>query len=412
MTKRSRAAVLIAGALAASAQQRYRMADIERMAVEAHPAISRGRASVRAAQGRTLQAGLYPNPVIGANGEHVAPVNRGGAIGGFVEQRIVTAGKLSLDRRISAEEEKAAQETADLERLRVRNRARMLFYDGLAGQRMIEVRERLSGVAADTERIYTELANIGMADRTEVISAGIETRKAALALSQARNDLGATWRKIGALVSQPSLAQGVLEGNLDALPEIDYEASYLRIETGHPLLRAANALRARAEYALRRAEIQKIPDLQLRGGLRENGEMAEGILGRPRRIGLEGIFDAGVEIPLFNRNQGAVAAARGDLDAARLEADRLKLDFRAMLAAELAVYQNARLSALAHAEQMIPSARQAYELLVKNFRLMAIAYPQVINAQRNLVQLEEAHVEALRTAWMKSVEIDGLLAGT
>jgi cobalt-zinc-cadmium efflux system outer membrane protein len=171
-------------------------------------------------------------------------------------------------------------------------------------------------------------------------------------------------------------------------------------------------LRARAEYALRRAEIQKIPDLQLRGGLRENGEMAEGILGRPRRIGLEGIFDAGVEIPLFNRNQGAVAAARGDLDAARLEADRLKLDFRAMLAAELAVYQNARLSALAHAEQMIPSARQAYELLVKNFRLMAIAYPQVINAQRNLVQLEEAHVEALRTAWMKSVEIDGLLAGT
>ncbi len=412
MRPRSRLlAASFAGALALGAQQRYRVADLERMALDAHPTVSQAQAAVRAAQGRTLQAGLYPNPVFGANGEHVAPVNRGGALGGFIEQRIITAGKLGLDRKIFAEEEKAAQQSAELERLRVRNRARMLFYEGLAGQRMIEVRERLRGVANDTARIYGELANIGMADRPEVISAGIEARKAELALAQSRNDLEAVWRRTGALVRQPALATGVFEGNLDELPVIEYEAAFEKIEAGHPLLRAAQAQRARAEYALRRAEVQKIPDLQLRGGLRENGEMAEGVMGRPRRIGLEGIFDAGVEIPLFNRNQGGVTTARGELDAARFESDKLRLEFRSMLATEFAGYQNSVIAAKIHGESMIPQARQAYEMLVKNFRQMAVAYPQVIGAQRNLVQLEEARVEALRSAWVKVVEIEGLLAG-
>src|SRR5215831_14956228 len=68
----------------------------EQLALQNNPTLAQATAAVRAASGKTLQAGLYPNPIIGVTGDEntPGPVIRGGEFGGFVEQRIVTAGKL------------------------------------------------------------------------------------------------------------------------------------------------------------------------------------------------------------------------------------------------------------------------------------------------------------------------------
>ena len=47
--------------------------------------------------------------------------------------------------------------------------------------------------------------------------------------------------------------------------------------------------------------------------MRYNRELLESGPSGLRPVGREGFFDIGVQIPLFNRNQGAVAAARADL---------------------------------------------------------------------------------------------------
>ena len=95
-----------------------RLADFERLALS-HPAIGQAEAGVRAAAGRARQAGLYPNPVLGANGEHNTPTLNGGSSGGFAEQRVVLGGKLGLARK-AAERDTAAQgEYAQATRLRV-----------------------------------------------------------------------------------------------------------------------------------------------------------------------------------------------------------------------------------------------------------------------------------------------------
>ena len=88
-------------ALPCWAQTPVTLAELERLALDASPSLRQSAAGVRAAQGRALQAGLYPNPVLGSSGEHISgtPGLRGGTVGGFVEQRVVTAGKLGLSRR-------------------------------------------------------------------------------------------------------------------------------------------------------------------------------------------------------------------------------------------------------------------------------------------------------------------------
>ena len=49
-----------------------RLEDLERMALDNNPTIAQAAAGIRAAEGRTLQAGLYPNPIMGYIGEEIS----------------------------------------------------------------------------------------------------------------------------------------------------------------------------------------------------------------------------------------------------------------------------------------------------------------------------------------------------
>jgi len=159
---------------------------------------------------------------------------------------------------------------------------------------------------------------------------------------------------------------------------------------------------------LRRAEVDVIPDLEVRSGLRYNRELLE--LNR-RPVGLETFLDVGVRIPIFNRNQGNIAAAKADREAARLDARRVALSLRSRLAAAHREYLDSTQAAARYEQQMIPRAQTAYDTYLRNFRAMAAAYPMALNAQRNLFALREQHVEALAMAWQAVVELKGLLMG-
>ena len=82
---------------------RLRLEDLEKMALANNPTLGQAASDIRAAAGRAKQTGLYPNPVIGASGAEIStgPIIRGGELGGFLEQRVVTAGKLGLSRRVA-----------------------------------------------------------------------------------------------------------------------------------------------------------------------------------------------------------------------------------------------------------------------------------------------------------------------
>ena len=78
--------------------------DLEQMALHGNPTLAQAAANVEAAQGRALQSGLYPNPTVGYNGEQIGGRGSSGRPtageqqGLFIDQTIVTAGKLRLNR--------------------------------------------------------------------------------------------------------------------------------------------------------------------------------------------------------------------------------------------------------------------------------------------------------------------------
>jgi outer membrane protein, heavy metal efflux system len=388
-----------------------KLEDLERMALAASPSLQHSAAGVRAAESRAKQASLYPNPVIGASGDHnsAATGMRGGLFGGFVEQRIVTAGKLSLSRRAGEQQTAAATQMQEAERLRVLVAIRTLYYEALGAQLLLEVRQELAQTAARTAQTAKETANLGRLDRPDVLAAEVETQRAELSVALARNALDRTWREIAAFVGQPALRQTALDGDLEKLPAVDAGA-LAKIYDANPELRATLNSAASANVLVDRARVEKYPDILVRGGVRYNRELAPATSSGPASpLGPEGFFDIGVQIPLFNRNQGSLAAARAEAEQARLETDRRKQQLARKFAAVYREYQDSAAAASRYRDQMIPAATQAYEMYTSNFGNMVATYSQVLMTQRNLIQLREEYITALVTAWRSAVEIDGLL---
>jgi outer membrane protein, heavy metal efflux system len=323
-----------------------------------------------------------------------------------VEQRIVTAGKLGLSRRAAEQDRLASVEMQEAQRLHVLASVRTLYYEALGGQRLLEVRKQMLDLVTRTTRTAQETANLGRLDRPDLLAAQVDQQRAELNVTLAQNALDRTWREIAAMVGRPALQPSELQGEFELLPQVDAEAALARIYAENPQLKATALHRVGADLEVSRARVEKIPDIVMKGGVRYNRELAT----PDTPIGKEGFFDIGVQIPLFNRNQGAVAAAVAEADRARLETDAQKLELARRFAAVYREYRDATAAAARYRTDMIPAATQAYELYLSNFGQMNAAYTQVLLTQRNLIQMQEEYVAALTTAWRAAMEIQSLLS--
>lgn len=395
------------------AGQQLRLADLEQMALAANPSLAQAEARVRAAAGRVRQDSAYPNPLAGATGSDISrgEVFRGGEWGGFVEQRIVTAGKLGLARRAAEQNQRVSEQGRETERLRVLIEIRQLYYRALTAQRLVEIRQEMADVTARTASTAGELQNIGQADQPDRLSAEIEAERALLNVTLARNAQEQVWREIAAFVNQPGLGPRPLEGDLEMVPMVAADVALARILSESPAVRASEALVVRNGVLVQRARIENVPDITLRGGLHYNRELLENAGGRVVPAGVQGSFQASVQLPIFNRNQGAIAAAEAEAALAGREADRVRLALQQKFAGEFRHYQDSIAALTRYREALIPKARQAFEMYTGNFRQMSAPYPQLLASQRNYVQLQDEYLGALLGAWESSIEIDGLLAG-
>jgi cobalt-zinc-cadmium efflux system outer membrane protein len=379
---------------------------LELMATARNPTLKQAEAEIRAAEGRKLQAGLYPNPTVGYTGEEIrGGASRGGQQGFFVQQEIVLGGKLGVSRNVFEQERKQALAEAEEQRLRVLNNVRILFYQALGAQQLVDLRRSLSRVAADAVETSHQLFNVGQADQPDVLQAEVEAEQAQLAVTVAEQNRVRIWKSLAATVGTPELALTQLEGTLVEIPAITDEwlETILR---DSPAVKIAELSVARAETSLTRARREPIPNLLVRGGLQQNREAREAT-GRP--VGLQGFAEVGVQIPLFNRNQGNIAAAQADLERSRLEVRRIQLLLRERAAPVFQDYLTARATVERYRGQMLPRAQKAYELYLNKYRAMGAAYPQVLIAQRTLFQLQTDYIGALENLWRSSLALKGFL---
>ncbi len=381
---------------------------VEKIAGESNPTLRQAEAEIRSAKARQQQSGLYPNPTVAYTGDEI----RGGSVGGgkqgfFVQQTVVTGGKLVLSREVFGKEVRLAEIEAEEQKMRVQSAVKMTFLRVLAAQELLDARRDMAAIAQDTAETQRRLMNTGQADETEVLEAKMEAQRIRMSARMQENTLREEWRSLAAVIGQPDLPLMTVAGDLEkGWPDVNEEEAVEAIAKQSPAVRIAETAETRAQSVINRARREAIPDIQLRGGMEYNHELLGSV---PFAKGWEGIAEVSVEIPLFNRNQGNVAAARADIERAGQEKKRISLTLRERAASAVDQYANARLMAVEYRDEMLPLAKKAYGLMVEKYGQMLASYPRVLDAQRKLYGLQIEYIGALESVWTNGIALQGYL---
>jgi cobalt-zinc-cadmium efflux system outer membrane protein len=372
-----------------------------------NPTLRQAEAGIRAARGRAEQEGLYPNPTIGYSGDEI----RGGESGGgkqgfFVEQTIVTGGKLSRAREVFRKETQLAEIEAEEQKIRVETAVKIAFYRVLAAQELADARADLARVAQESFETERRLQNTGQADETEILTADLEARRMKLAARTMENTLREEWRALASVLGRPELPLQTVSGDLDrGWPELD-EHQVESVATQSPATRIATGAAERANAQLARAQREKVPDIQVRAGLDYNHEPLENPL---LTTGWQWNAQVAVEIPIFNRNQGNIAAARSDIDRAEAEKQRVALTLRERASTAFDEYANARLTAEEYRDSILPLAQKSYSLMCDRYGEMLASFPRVIESKRKLFELQSEYIASLEAVWTAGLSLQGFL---
>jgi len=386
----------------------FTLEQAEKIAGEANPTLRQTEAEIRASKARLQQSGLYPNPTVAYTGDEI----RGGSVGGgkqgfFVQQTMVTGGKLGLSREVFAKDVKLAEIEAEEQKMRVQSAVKMAFLRVLAAQELLDARRDMAAIAQDSTETQRRLMNTGQADETEVLEAEVEAQRMRMGARMQENTLREEWRSLAAVIGQPGLPLATVAGDLEkGWPEVNEEEAVEAIAKESPAVRIADVAEARAQNVFTRARREAIPDVQVRGGMEYNHDLLGSV---PFAKGWEGIAEVAVEIPLFNRNQGNVTAARADIERAVQEKKRISLTLRERAASAVDQYANARLMASEYREEMLPRAKKAYGLMAEKYGQMLASYPRVLDAQRKLYELQIEYIAALESVWTNGIALQGYL---
>ncbi len=387
------------------------LAGLEAWAIGHNPTLAEARAAVDRAKAQARQAGLYPNPSIGYNGDEIRGGSYGGGEqGGYVQQTVVLGGKLGL-RRATYREQAAANSIGVAEQqARVRAGVEQSFYRALAAQAMVAARQELLAVSEDALTTARQLANAGQADAPDILQAEVQVEQAQIDDAAAQRAYLARFRELTVVASQPELPPSPLQGDLEALPQPASVPQADAIASGSPETKRAAAQVRVARAQLHAARREAVPDLTLRAGEWWSGEFTSGT---QHASGPMSFASAAIDLPLWNRNQGNVQAADAEVHRAAAEVTRTQLAVRRRVAMLQEQYATAHMAAERYRLQMLPQAQRAYQLSSMKYRQMGSGYSQVLLSQRTLFELRVAYVRALQQAWQAAIALknDALTGG-
>jgi len=380
------------------------LADFEALADANNPTLKQANAFVRRSQEQARQARLYPNPSVGYQGEQIRGGSYGGGEqGGFVQQTVVLGGKLGLRRGIYEQQKRSDQIGVEEQTYRVHGDVQQAFYDALTAQATVQLRQRLLGVSLDAMETVHQLANVGQADAPDILQTEVEAEQAKVDYVTAQRHYLQTFRTLSALAGKGELPVSPLQGELEKTPGLNAEQMVDSIVADSPTIKRAQQEAAVAQARLKDAKRESVPDLQLRAGEQYNGEHVRE--NPTKAAGAQSFASAGINIPLWNRNQGNVGAAKAEIERAEQDVARAQLSLRQQAAPLAQSYLSAQFEADRYKTQLIPRAARAYELYLKKYQNMAQAYPQVLVSQRTLFQLQISYLMALHDVWRSAIAL-------
>jgi cobalt-zinc-cadmium efflux system outer membrane protein len=387
--------------LSASKPSALTLADLEGIALENNPTLATATARMNSARGRQVQAGLYPNPVIGYHATEIGNLGTAGQQGGFIGQRFITAGKLRLDQAIAGKQVDESHFRFHAQEQRVLSDVRVRFYDALVARKRVQLTQELARIGDELVASSKKLKEGGQISPNDLLQAEIEAEQSHILLDNARNQNSEEWRRLVAVIGMPAMEPTTLTGELDAdIQHYDWEECYSLVLADNPELIAAQARVDRARISTTRARKENIPNIDLFVSVRHHNVTESDVAN----------VQVGIPIPIFDANQGNIQSAYSELIAAENSVKRIELDLQDRLAVAYRRYSNARQQVDRYTKRILPRAQESLDLVTDGYKKgQVVGYLTLITAQRTYIQVNLAHLDATRELRESTVVIEGQL---
>jgi outer membrane protein, heavy metal efflux system len=409
------AAMLLLGVPPVTAQtttERMTVDELIARALTAHPDLAATRLEVDAAAARVRQAGLRPNPMLDVAGQKALGPDNNVMVGvtvpldlnGRKEGRVGVAER-ELDIRRAQFGERARRLRADL---------RMKAAELLATRRnLATTRELLEANRRAVELVRARVRQ-GAAPAVDENLQAVEANRLETNETTLRSRADVLLLQLKTLAGHPPEAPLDLVGDLAAVEALpDQGDATRRALADRPDLAVARGEAAAAAARILKEEAEGRWDASVNVGYQRQ-QMGFGVMGITKSGGMREVEDTfhyfgggfTVTLPVRNRNQGNIAAARAEATAAQHRHDLLDLTVRQEIAAAYAQHDGARRGADLYQRGVLQVARRNVETIRQAYELGRGSLLDVIAEQRRYIEIDAGYTEALKQLYDAAAEIE------
>jgi cobalt-zinc-cadmium efflux system outer membrane protein len=345
---------------------------------------------------------LYPNPTIGYQADQVANQGTAGQQGGFVNQSIVTGGKLKLARSVAFHDYVIARLRLRAADVTLTRQVRSDYYAALVAAEYVRISRILAGFTDDLYRRQLDRVK-DLSPAFEAAALRAVAGQARVTVAQARNQYIATWKRLAATLNAPNLPPVPLVGRADeAVPVYHYDALVARVIETHTDLAIVRNQITQAEAGLVLEQRRPIPDLENNLYFQRDTQLQSFQMG----------VQVGMQVPVWNRNQGAIMAASAELARLHRETERVRNGLLVELADAFERYESARQQLVMYRTEILPSLVRAFRGVQDLYQREAetrVNYNDLVTAQQNLTTRLYEYLNLLHQQWQSVADIVGIV---
>ena len=400
-------------------QQGVTEAELVTRALASNPTLAAQRQQIEMAKGDVTQARLRKNPSLILGGfKEVNGGDNSFNVGGMLPLELY--GRRARRTEVAQSKEDATQQSvADQERL-LTGQVRARFGEALASIRNLMFVEQLLQVNRDFLKLMEDRVREGAtptldADETRVEVNRIETlridyqAKAEVALLALKETVG--------IDPEESIR---LKGELELAPHYYDQKQLLQLAIGHrPDLAFQRANEALANAELRLDQATAKPDASVFGGYQrpdsgfsQQGFDAAGNLTPIRQTFNYATFGLNIDLPLFNRNQGAAIADKAAIQAAHSQVAAVDLNLRHEVSQSLIRFNGAEARVAVYRSGVRDQANHNLDVVRQTYRYGRTTLLDVIAEQRRYIDIETGYTDILLDAYAARIALEQAVGTT
>lgn len=381
------------------------LAQLQELAINGSPVLNQAGADVTANYGTAMQAGAYPNPVVGYEADTVGSSRTRNYQGVYMTQTIKTANKLGLARSVANFDLMNSQLNIRKTRTQIASRVKSLYFAVLVAQENLVISDALVRFSNEVYRIQVDKLKGGEATAYEPVQLRAIVVQARANMVAAENRYISAWKQLAAALSVPEMPPTELAGRSDMVaPEIRYQAALAKLLSNHPDVLAARNAEAQARAKLQLETVKPVPDIDVYGTIQRD-------FSTPNLPLTTYNMQIGVPVPIFDRNRGGIMSAQGALVRAAEQARAVQNELAGSLADAFERYETNRAQTQFYREQVLPDLARAYRGIYERHEQepSEVGFGDIVVAQQNLSSAITQYIASLNAQWTALADLSNLL---